>query len=117
MADEKPPFWEDPNMPSAEDYAAQGSPESLQKVLMDKLCAAASDPVYELRTLLGVNHRTAERWISGAVPMRTPVQFKVAWALAGISMAQQRLEKMSHRERLFMQIASTRVQVEPLPKD
>lgn len=120
MADEKPPFWEDPEMPEMPDdeaYAGPGSPENLQKVIMDKLVAAAADPVYELRSLLGVNHRTAERWLSGAVPMRPPLQLKVAWSLVHIAKAQRELEQMTPRDRLFMQIASTRVKLEPLPKD
>ncbi|WP_062117352.1 hypothetical protein [Aureimonas sp. AU40] len=118
MADEKAPFWEHPDIWPDEYLYMQAVAESMQQhALMDRLAAVAADPVYELKSLFGVNHRTAERWISGNTTMRRPLQLKLAHALVGIAEAQTKLQAMDARERLFFQIASTRVQLDPLPKD
>lgn len=117
MADEPVPFWEHPDIWPDAAYEANASPESYQAAVVARLVEVAADPVYELKSLFGVNHRTAERWISGTNSMRPPLQLKLARALGGIAMAQRKLEAMSHSERLFMQIASTRVKLDPLPKD
>ncbi|WP_279483216.1 hypothetical protein [Aureimonas sp. SK2] len=114
---EETPFWEDPNIWPAEAHDARITPDSSQAALMGKLVAVAGDPVYELKSIFGVNHRTAERWISGATTMRYPLQLKLAMSLVGIAEAQKRLAEMPARDRLFMQIASTRLPLESLPKE